>query len=228
MIKIAVVDDHSLFRTCLVGYLSKQKDFQVLVEESKPAIFLNKLETAEADVAVIDYFLQDTYGDDLVKAIRRRSDNMKIIVLSMSNDLHLISDLIEMGINSYISKYDDIEDLVSAIYAVHDNRIYRNSLFTEALYWKTSGGSEKKVKDRQTLDFSDREKTILQMLWEEKNNKDIAGTLFLGIRSIEKIRQTMKEKLGVKTTIGLLKYALKNNIIAGSPKEEPSIKRWIL
>jgi DNA-binding NarL/FixJ family response regulator len=228
MIKIAVIDDHNLFRTSLVSFLSKQKGFHVLVEESKPAIFLNKLETAGVDIAIIDYFLHDTYGDELVKAVRQRGDNIKIIALSMSKDLHLISDLIEMGINSYISKYDDIEDLVSAIYAVYDNRIYRNSLFTEALYWKTSSESGKKVKERQNPDFSDREKTILQMLWEEKNNKDIAGTLFLGIRSIEKIRQTMKEKLGVKTTIGLLKYALKSNIIAGSSKDEPSLKRSIV
>jgi DNA-binding NarL/FixJ family response regulator len=150
-------------------------------------------------------------------------------VLSMSKDLHLISELIEMGINSYISKYDEAEDLVSAIYAVHDNRIYRNSLFTEALYWKTSSESEKTVKDRQALEFSEREKSILQMLWEEKTNKDIADNLFLGIRSIEKIRQTMKEKLGVKTTIGLLKYALKNNIISGASKDEAAInKRWLL
>src|ERR1700733_1540618 len=104
MIKIAVLDDHNLFRTCLVKYLLKQNDFQVPIEEDKPVSFLNKLDATAIEVAVIDYFLQGTYGDEMVKAIREKWDNVKIIVLSMSKDLHLISELIEMGINSYISK----------------------------------------------------------------------------------------------------------------------------
>jgi DNA-binding NarL/FixJ family response regulator len=66
--------------------------------------------------------------------------------------------------------------------------------------------------DPQTV-FTEREKRILQLMWEEKSNKEIADELFLGIRSIEKIRQVMKEKTGVKSTIGLMKYALRNRLL---------------
>jgi DNA-binding NarL/FixJ family response regulator len=61
--------------------------------------------------------------------------------------------------------------------------------------------------------FTDREIEILKLLWEEKSNKEIADHLFLSVRSVEKIRQDMKEKTGVKSTIGLLKYAIKKRII---------------
>jgi DNA-binding NarL/FixJ family response regulator len=58
-----------------------------------------------------------------------------------------------------------------------------------------------------------REKKVLQLLWEEKNNKEIADEIFLSVRSIEKIRQDMKEKLGIKSTVGLFKYAIERKII---------------
>jgi DNA-binding NarL/FixJ family response regulator len=150
---------------------------------------------------------------DGFRKIRDQHPEIKVVVLSMCSDLSMISELLELGIYGYISKSDDPEELVQAIQAASDNRVYRNRLYTEALYWKSQANA-KRFAEGPFFSFSEREKRILQLLWEEKSNKTIANELFLGLRSVEKIRQDMKEKVGVKSTVGLLKYAIKKKIIS--------------
>lgn len=133
----------------------------------------------------------------------------------MCTDSDLISDLLDMGIHGYISKSDEPEELLQAIRAAAENRIYRNRLFTEALY-RHKQNTFRAYSDGNTVLLNDREKKILQLLWEEKSNKEIADALYLGVRSVEKIRQDMKEKVGAKSTVGLLKYAIAKRIIGVS------------
>ncbi|MFT3701299.1 MAG: helix-turn-helix transcriptional regulator [Agriterribacter sp.] len=80
---------------------------------------------------------------------------------------------------------------------------------TDALIW---GQQNKKGVSNKTSSLTDREIKVIQLLWEEKSNEEISSILFLGIRSIEKIRQDIKEKIGVKSMIGIMKYAIVNNI----------------
>lgn len=227
MIHVSIIDDHALFRSCLSEYLAKQKDISVEFDEGDPNKILDKLGSYKIDITLVDLFMPKVSGDSLIKSIKEKYPHIKIIILSMCTELPQISSLIDQGIHSYISKADDIGELVSAIYAVHDNKIYKNKLFTDALYWHNLQASEKKTNGSH-IQFDDREKRILQLLWEEKSNKEIAQELFIGIRSIEKIRQHMKEKLGVKTTIGLLKYALTSDIIPESRKDESIASKKIL
>jgi DNA-binding NarL/FixJ family response regulator len=140
------------------------------------------------------------------------SPHLKILVLSISTDMNLISEMLDAGINGYISKADEPKELLQAIRAISEDRLYHSRLFTEALYWNKLN-SVRSYRDESLIGFSEREKKILQLLWEEKSNKEIANELFLGVRSIEKIRQDMKEKVGVKSTIGLLKYAISKRLI---------------
>jgi len=74
------------------------------------------------------------------------------------------------------------------------------------------------------VSLNEREKKMLQLIWEEKSNKEIADELFLGVRSVEKIRQDMKEKMGVKSTVGLLKYAINQRIIGVNSKRTDLIR----
>ena len=98
-----------------------------------------------------------------------------------------------------------------------DDKMYRNKLLTDALYSIRHTNLRRNSRDSSIL-LNEREKRIIQMLWEEKSNKDIADEIFLSVRSIEKIRQDLKEKLGAKSTIGLIKYALSNKIIASGSR----------
>ncbi|HEX9513248.1 MAG TPA: response regulator transcription factor [Puia sp.] len=211
-INIAIVDDHSLFRKTLKNYLSEHENLNVAIQAADMFDLFSKLKTSSIDILLMDIFMPQLNGNEALKTLRIEYSTMKILVLSMSTDIDLISDLLDAGIHGYISKADEPEELLQAIEAVAENRIYRNKLFTEALYWNKQNNI-KSFGDGAEFSLNEREKKILQLIWEEKSNKEIADALFLGIRSVEKIRQDMKEKIGVKSTVGLLKYAINKKII---------------
>jgi DNA-binding NarL/FixJ family response regulator len=209
---VAIVDDHSLFRKTLRNYISDQKGIQVVLQASDMDDLQDKIKDVSVDVLVMDLFMPGLNGNDAVRLIRSEYPEVKILILSMSNDMDLIGDLLDSGIYGYISKGDEPEDLIRAIHTVSANEIYKNRIFTEALYWNSRNHIKARAIGGQEP-LNEREKKILQLIWEEKSNKEIADELFLGVRSVEKIRQDIKEKIGVKSTVGLLKYAIQKKII---------------
>jgi DNA-binding NarL/FixJ family response regulator len=211
-VNLAIVDDHALFRKTLKTFLSDQNNMQVTIQAADVVELLNKLSDFQVDVLLMDLFLPGLNGNEAVKVIRKEFPAIKILMLSMSVDMELISDLLDSGIHGYISKADEPEDLLQGIQVAVDDRIYRNRLFTEALYWDKQNSIRQYIEQTNII-LNEREKRIIQLIWEEKSNKEIAESLFLGTRSVEKIRQDLKEKLGVKSTVGLLKYALDQRII---------------
>jgi DNA-binding NarL/FixJ family response regulator len=222
-IDLAIVDDHVLFRRTLKSFLSEQENLHVNIQASDVFDLLNKLKNSSTDILLMDLFLPEINGSEALKAIRNEHPTLKIIVLSISMDMDLISDLLDVGIHGYITKTDEPEELLLAIRAVADNRIYRNRLFTEALYWNRQNNI-KGYMERSDVSLNEREKKMLQLIWEEKSNKEIADELFLGVRSVEKIRQDMKEKIGVRSTVGLLKFAIVKRIIGVSSRHTDLIR----
>lgn len=211
-IHVAIVDDHTLFRKTLKAYLSDQQNMNVVFQAETMSELFNRLKEISIDILLMDIFLPDVNGSEAIAEIKKGYPNIKVLALSMSTDIELISNMLEAGIHGYISKSDEPETLVQAIMAASSGRIYRNRLFTEALYWNKQN-SIKADMDRASVMLNDREKKILQLIWEEKSNKEIADELFLGVRSVEKIRQDLKEKTGAKSTVGLLKYGIQKKII---------------
>jgi len=223
LINLAIVDDHSLFRKTLKHFLLERKNIHVAVQASNMFELFDMLKSSSVDILLMDVFMPGLSGIDAIKILRSEFHAIKILALSMSTDLELISELLDAGIHGYIPKSDEPEELLRAIEVVADNRLYRNVLFTEALYRNRQNNIWTNTESPRAL-LNDREKKILQLIWYEKSNKEIADELFLGIRSVEKIRQDIKEKIGVKSTIGLMKYAINNKIIGLSSNNSNLIK----
>jgi len=211
-IRLALVDDQSLFRKVLKNFLSAQSNLDVAIEASDVSDLINQMKRATIDILLLDMFLPGMHGTDAVKVIRDKYPAVRILTLSMSTDMDLIGNMLDSGIHGYISKGDDPEELLRAIQAISENRIYRNALLTEALYWNKQNSVDVYA-NKSRASLNEREKKILQLLWEEKSNREMADELYLGIRTVERIRQDMKEKIGVKSTIGLIKFAVRNKII---------------
>jgi DNA-binding NarL/FixJ family response regulator len=211
---LAILDHQILFRKALRYFLSETGNFNIPIEASDVESLLKELNRKSVDVLLFEAWSSSLKGNDVVQTIREKHPKIKILLLSAGTDIHLISALLDSGIHGYVSKSDDPEELVRAIQTVMENRIYRNALLTEALYWNKEN-SAKVYLAKSPAVLEDRERKILQLLWEEKSNKEIADELFLGIRTVERIRQDMKEKIGVRSTIGLIKFALHSNILTG-------------
>lgn len=210
-VNLAIVDDQTLFRKTLKNYLSEQKNINVVIQSPDIPDLLQKLNGYNIHILLIDLFLPNINGLDAIKMIKNEYPDIKIVVLTTCNEMNILSQLQDSSVYAILSKSDEPEELINAITSAVQHRIYRSKLLTDAMYWSKQIGLRNKNDLHAVL--SDREKEILQLLWEEKSNKEIATHLFLSIRSIEKIRQDMKEKLNIKSTIGLLKYAINKQVI---------------
>jgi DNA-binding NarL/FixJ family response regulator len=211
-VRLAMVDDHTLFRKLLSDFLLRNKDIKINIESDNALELLQKLKETSVDIVLLDLFLPKLSGVDAAAMIRNEFPDIKIIIISICTDLKIISGLLDLGIYAYISKGEDPNTLIQAIRSASEDKIYRNQLFTEALYLEKEKSIKKNLKDRVIL--TDREKNIIQLLWEEKSNQEIAAAVFLSVSSIEKVKQELKERLEVKSIAGLFKIALKQGIIS--------------
>jgi DNA-binding NarL/FixJ family response regulator len=215
LINLAIVDDHTLFRKALKNYLSEQKDLNVAIQASDIPDLLLKLKDCPVQVLLMDVYMPQSDIQEAVRSIRSFYPETKILILSMCTDMGLLSELLDLGVSAYVSKADEPEELLRAIISLSEQRIYRSQLFTEIMYWSKQQNA-KTHSNLSPVPLNEREKEVIRLLWEEKSNKEIADHLFLSVRSVEKIRQDLKEKIGVKTTVGLLKYAITRKIIGAN------------
>jgi|GEM_PF-495977 len=210
--KLALLDRHALFRKSLESFLSSRPGLQVVLDTGDHFQLFESLKHTPIDILVFDAGMPHADAVEVIQEMRRTYSRMKIIVLSQSTSVQFVNGLVNLGIHAYVCKTDEPESLLQAIADVSKNRIHRNKLFTEALYWDRQVDELAEPGNAPSL-LDSRERAIIRLMWEEKSNKEIADLLFLSIRSIEKIRQDIKEKLQVKTTVGMFKYALNHHII---------------
>ncbi|WPQ62332.1 response regulator transcription factor [Chitinophaga sancti] len=216
-IKVAIADESFLFAKILKNYLMEHSRIQVNIHAVHFPQLISKLEHLSADILLTD-ILHHKDAIENMKLLKENYPDLKIIILSMCKDMELINNLLDIGIYGFISKMDEPEGLIEAILAVSEGKMHRSDIFTDTLYWNVKQASNIYHEGREII-LNTRERRILQLLWEEKSNKEIANEFFLSIKSIEKIRQDLKEKLGVKSTVGLFKYAIGQNIISAGSYE---------
>ena len=133
----------------------------------------------------------------------------------MMDDQSMITKLMELGANSYLTKTSDSEIIYEAIKTCHEQEFYFNSLTNKALLnnlrQKTPITSIKLQQEDATL--SDKEITVLRLMCEEKSTREIAEVVELSPRTIEAIRDKLKTKTGAKSTAGLIMFAVKNKLL---------------
>lgn len=211
-IKVAIADDHALFRagvrTCLMG----KKDVELIAEADNGMQLLNLLKHIDPDVILLDIQMPIMDGIQTLPEIRKLYPHIKVIILSMHNDHSMISKLMEIGANSYLTKNSDSETIYQAIRTCYEQEFFFNELTNKALL---SGLRTKRTEPGtpQEINLSDKEVTILKLMCEEKTTKEIADIVEISPRTVEAIRDKLKTKTGAKSMAGLVMYALKSGII---------------
>jgi DNA-binding NarL/FixJ family response regulator len=211
-IKIAIADDHTLFRQALKSSLVSTNDnFRVVIDASNGSELLKTISDYKVDVLLLDLYMPHlTDGFETLKEVKKYFPDIRVLIISMSSDESILGKLLELGIYGFISKFDAYEDLPKAIVSAYNHKIFHNNFYTNSLY---ANQIHLLANRSSKVGFSERERHILNLLLEEKSNEEIASEIFLSVRSVEKIRQDMKNKVGAKNVIGLLKYAINNRII---------------
>lgn len=213
VIKVAIADDHTLFRTGVKTSLSQRKDIQMVAEAENGMQLMNLLRHIQPDVVLLDIQMPIMGGLTALPEIKKLYPNVKVIMLSFLNDHSVISKMMELGANSYITKESGADMIYDAIKAVYQNDFYFNDLTNKALL---SGLRTKRTAESsmpQDVHLNEKEITILKLMCEEKSTKEIADMVDLSPRTVEAIRDKLKTKTGTKSMAGLVLYAVKAGIV---------------
>lgn len=212
VIKVAIADDHALFRAGVKTSLSNRKDIQMIAEAENGMQLLNLLKHMQPDVILLDIQMPIMDGLTTLPEIKKLHPHVKVIMLSMHNDHSVITRMMEIGANSYLTKDSDSEMIYQAIKTCYEQEFFFNDLTNKALL---SGLRMKRPVEQEVPDVSlnDKEVTILKLMCEEKSTREIATAVDLSPRTVEAIRDKLKTKTGAKSLAGLIMYAVKAGIV---------------
>jgi DNA-binding NarL/FixJ family response regulator len=212
VIKVAIADDHALFRAGVKTSLSMHKDIQMVAEAENGMQLLNLLKHIQPDVVLLDISMPIMDGFATLPEIKKLHPDVKVIMLSMHNDHSIITRMMEVGANSYLTKDSDPETIYQAIITCYNDDFFFNDLTNKALL---NGLRNKRAPEPEQAEvhLSEKEITILRLMCEEKSTKEIADIVDLSPRTVEAIRDKLKSKTGARSMAGLVLYAIKAGIV---------------
>lgn len=208
-IRLAIVDDHTLFRNGLKLLLSKSAGNLIgdIFEATNGVEFLNLIENQKVDIVLMDISMPEMDGIEATEKALEKNSNLRIIALTMFNDDDYYLKMIQAGVKGFLLKESDIQEVVYVIKTVHQG----NSFFPVDILCKLLKSKEQIVPEGETL--SERELEILQLISEGLSNSEIAQKLFLSKRTVDKHRSNILMKTNCKNTANLVMYAVKNNLV---------------
>jgi DNA-binding NarL/FixJ family response regulator len=209
VIQILIVDDHQMFLDGLKTLLAKEKNLNVVAEANTGKEALELLAKIQVDLVITDINMPLMSGTELTKHIKKDYPQIKVLVLTMYNDLEIIHEIVMTEAEGYILKNSNKKELLSAINRISDHGTYYSneviSIMTENYVVK------EKIRDR-THKLSAREKEIISLICQELTSAEIAEKLFLSPLTVETHRRNILRKTNSKTIVGLIKFAIENKI----------------
>ena len=204
--KIALVDDHALFRNGLRGLLDGNQGCCVVAEAGDGADFLESEEAMSADIVFMDIAMPTLSGDKATAIALERNPNLKIICLSMFGEEKYYSRMVEAGAKGFLLKDSSIDEVFAAIKAVMNNEEYICNEVMKAL-----SGAMRRNEEADIL--SEREMDVLIGICRGLSTQEIAEKLFISKRTVDSHRANILEKTGSKNTASLVVYAIKHNLV---------------
>jgi len=208
-IRIALADDHQLFRNGLKILLGAYSELEVVAEASNGVELLKILEECHADIILMDISMPEMDGAEATSHITRQTPSTRVIALSMYGEEEYYYRMVEAGAKGFILKDSDISDVYDAIIAVHRGGNY----FSQELLYHVIKRIKNREQEEKSSSLSKREKEILLKICEGLSNQEIANTLFISKRTVDKHRANLLAKTESKNTASLILYAIKNRII---------------
>ncbi|MEI8046459.1 MAG: response regulator transcription factor [Bacteroidota bacterium] len=214
-IKIILVDDHLLVRTGIANLLSGEPGFEIIGEASDAKEFFELLKQNQPDIAILDIALPGMSGIDITKKLHNDFPGIRILILSMHTSEEFIFNSINSGARGYLPKNTSRKELVEAVYAIQRGEEYFAESISNVIlksYIKKVKSNSHDEENNENL-LSKREIEVLKLFAEGMTNQEIADKLFISIRTVESHKNHIMARLELKTTVDLVKFAIRNNIV---------------
>lgn len=213
-IRILLADDHHLVRCGVKQLLAQEADFTVTGEAENGAQILEILKNGvEADVLLTDLSMPVMDGLQLAQNIRDKYSHLKIILLTVPEEVCFIQQAFQLGITGYVFKTADPRELSYAVRQVAIGRAYFCSGVSDHFIKQASAQAGNNKTLPADVDFSERELDVLKLIAEGYTNEEAADKLFTSRRTVEGHRQAMIDKTGSRNSLALVRFAVQHGII---------------
>ncbi|MES2650257.1 MAG: response regulator transcription factor [Bacteroidota bacterium] len=205
--KILLVDDHAIVSDGLQALLQGIDGLEIVNKLTSGDFALAYLKQNEVDLLITDYAMPDMDGITLVKKAKQLKPELKIIVLSMHDEVVMIREMLSAGVDGYVLKKYAQQELVNAIETVNNGRQYWSAEVNKALL------SSLLPQEMPENHITERELEVLRLLAQELTSKQIADKLFISERTVETHRKNLMRKTGANNGIGLMRYAYSKKLL---------------
>lgn len=216
-IKVLIVDDHRLLRDGLAALLKQAPDIEIVGSVPSGEEAINIFPTLRPDVILMDIMMGGMTGIEATRWVKEQDSQVKVILISSEIKKELVTAGIQCGIDGYLPKDVDFNVLCDAIRTVRGGGRYFNEAITNLVF--EDFYQKKKLTNTQgkvTLpnDLTKREQEVLALVASGKSNQEVADDLFISIKTVDTHKNHILDKLGLKNTAELVKYAIKNKLIS--------------
>ncbi|MFT3749458.1 MAG: response regulator transcription factor [Agriterribacter sp.] len=213
IIKVAIADDHKIFRKGVILSLRPYTNIKFVLEAENGEELLNGLSAAEPDVVLMDLRMPVKDGIEATKTISKDFPKIHVIVLTMYEDERFVSHLMENGANGYLLKSADPSEIKKAIVEVVTKGYYLNNFVNKVLLKKSHARTKTIPSLNSEIVVSDKEREVLRLLCMEFTATEIAQKMDISPRTVEAIKDRLMARFNVKNTAGLVFFAVRNNLI---------------
>ena len=214
-IKIHLADDHQVLIDGLTNLLQTVPNFEVVGNSLNGTTIYYDVTQNQADILILDISMPEKDGIKVLQEFHQKESICKVVILSSYDDLKIVKEVMKLGAKGYLTKKCAGENIIEAIDAVYHGQEYFSDAIREKIFNSFMQNNPKLNENiyAENQLLSPREIEIITLICLEYSGKEISEQLFISSHTVETHRKNIMKKLQIKNTIGLVKYALKNNLI---------------
>lgn len=212
-INIIIVDDHDIFCEGLKALFYDVEDIEVLATANSYEELQEKLLNHQPDMLLLDIAMPGKTGIEITREIKDLNPNIDVVILSANKDEFSIVSAVKAGGNGYLAKETSKKELVEAIKKVFEGEEYFGKSISETIYRSYKKILRDECSEETALNLSDREIEVIKHFSEGLSYKEIADRMNISTKTIESHKYNILKKLGLKNTVELVRYAIKNHIV---------------
>ena len=213
IIKVAIADDHKIFRKGVIHSLRPYHNIKFVLEAENGEELIQGVESAKPDIILMDLKMPVKDGIETTKYLNKHFPAIRILILTMYEDERFVGHLMDSGANGYLLKSTDPEEIKQGITDVMRTGFYLNNFVNRVLIKKNYAKQKFNPNLNSEVIISEREKEVLSLVCMEYTAQEIAQKMDISSRTVEAIKDRLMERFGVKNSVGLVFFAMKNSLI---------------
>jgi DNA-binding NarL/FixJ family response regulator len=212
-IKVLIADDHKIIRVGLRGLIELSKDIEVVAEAETGTEVIELVKKVKVDVVLMDIDMGHTSGIKTTQQLKKEHPEINVLGLTMHEEQGYIIEMLEAGASGYLLKNTGLEELLTALRTAAKGDSYFSQQVSATLLQAITRRRTALPFNNHVTPLTEREIEVLRLISQEFSNGEIAEKLFISIRTVDTHRRNLLEKLQVKNTAGLVKYAIEEKLI---------------